>query len=202
MTHYVLILTLIAGIGVWPACARADIYKRVDKNGLISLTDHPQGPGYRLVIRTRKAWSPSRVGYHPGNRVRFRKAIDQAARRHGLNQALIDAVITAESGYDPDAISKAGAVGLMQLMPDTARAYGVDDPTDPYQNIDGGSRYLRYLLDQYQDVSLALAAYNAGETAVGRYRNRIPPFPETRRYVEKVMSLFRQILKTRSESES
>jgi soluble lytic murein transglycosylase-like protein len=117
--------------------------------------------------------------------------VDAAARRHGLNQALIDAVIVAESGYNHRAVSRAGAVGLMQLMPDTARAYGVSDREDPAQNVDGGSRYLRDLLARYLDLELALAAYNAGETAVERHGRRVPPYPETRDYVKKVLGLFR-----------
>lgn len=172
--------------------AAADIYRLIDQRGVIHLSDKPAGDDWKLIVRTRKAWSPDRVRPMPENRARFWPLVDAAARRHGLNQALIDAVITAESGYNPDALSTAGAMGLMQLMPETARAFGVDDPTDPAQNIEGATRYLRRLMDRYLNLELALAAYNAGETAVARFDNRIPPYPETRHYVSKVMRLFRQ----------
>lgn len=171
--------------------AAADIYRLIDEDGVIRLSDKPQGPGWRLVVRTRKGWDPERVRPIPENRTRFWPLVDAAAHRHGLNQALIDAVIVAESGYDHRAVSRAGAVGLMQLMPATALAYGVRDREDPAQNVDGGARYLRDLLTRYLDLELALAAYNAGETAVERHGRQIPPYPETQNYVSKVLTLFR-----------
>ena len=98
----------------------------------------------------------------------------------------------AESAYDPHAVSKAGAVGLMQLMPGTARRYGVTDRRDPRENLTGGVRYLRDLLIQFNDVVLALAAYNAGEFAVIEHGRRVPPYPETRAYVRKVLTFYRE----------
>ena len=100
-------------------------------------------------------------------------------------------MVTAESAYDPVAVSSAGAVGLMQLMPGTAERYGVRNRRDPRQNVLGGVRYLRDLLVQFDDLTLALAAYNAGENAVIRYGNRIPPYPETQNYVRKVLTFYR-----------
>jgi len=118
--------------------------------------------------------------------------IEPAAERHGLDSRLIAAVIWVESSGDPNAISRKGAKGLMQLMPETARAMGVADALDPEQNVAGGVRYLRQMLDRYDpDLGLALAAYNAGTSAVERHRG-IPPFSETRRYVRRVLDLFRQ----------
>ena len=104
-----------------------------------------------------------------------------------LEPALLHAVISAESAYNPQARSPKGARGLMQLMPDTARRFGVSDPDDPTENLHGGARYLRWLLDSFTDLRLALAAYNAGEGAVQRYGNAIPPYPETRTYVRRVI---------------
>lgn len=113
--------------------------------------------------------------------------IEAAALRHELDPSLLKGVIQAESGFRADAVSPAGARGLMQLMPATAAALGVADPSDPAQSIEGGARYLRQQLDRFGDVSLALAAYNAGPGTVARY-NGIPPYRETRNYVEKVLS--------------
>jgi len=118
--------------------------------------------------------------------------IEAAAQASQLEPALIHAVIAAESGYNPSALSPKGAVGLMQLMPQTAKRYSVTNPLDPLQNIQGGARYLRDLLRMFNnDLKLALAAYNAGENAVMKYGNRIPPFPETLAYVPRVLSYYR-----------
>lgn len=112
------------------------------------------------------------------------------ARMHGLPPELVHAVILAESRYDAGALSHKGAMGLMQLMPATARRYGVGDPWDPSDNIGGGVRYLRDLMGRYRDIDLVLAAYNAGEDAVARYGNQVPPFTETVVYVERVKAFY------------
>ena len=118
--------------------------------------------------------------------------VEQAAEDHRLDPALLLAVIHAESVFNPLAVSPKGAVGLMQLMPTTASRYGTGDLRDPRQNIQAGAAHLRYLLGRYGDVSLALAAYNAGEGAVERYGMRIPPYAETQDYVPRVLSLYRR----------
>ncbi|HYQ91475.1 MAG TPA: lytic transglycosylase domain-containing protein [Candidatus Competibacteraceae bacterium] len=124
------------------------------------------------------------------NRQRLTPAIQQVAVTYQLEPALLHAVIRAESGYDPKARSPKGAQGLMQLMPATAQRFGVSDPGDPTDNLQGGARYLRWLLDVFTDIRLALAAYNAGEGTVQRYGNAIPPYPETRTYVQRVLDFY------------
>jgi len=114
----------------------------------------------------------------------------EAARRHGLDPALVRAVVAVESGFQPQAVSPRGAQGLMQLMPATARELGVADPFDPAANLDGGSRYLRSLVARYDgDLGKALAAYNAGMGAVARHGG-VPPYAETRRYVQNVLGRY------------
>jgi soluble lytic murein transglycosylase-like protein len=119
--------------------------------------------------------------------------VNEVSRIYGLESALLHAVISVESRYNPKAVSPAGAAGLMQLMPHTAKRYGVTDALDPRQNLNGGARYLRDLLRLFNnDTSLALAAYNAGENAVKRHGNRIPPYRETQRYVPKVLAFYQR----------
>lgn len=123
---------------------------------------------------------------------RFAAIVERASRAHGVDEALVRAVIVAESSYDPDAISSAGASGLMQLMPETAKRYGVHDLFDPVQNVSGGVRCLRDLLTLFDgNVELALAAYNSGANAVIRAGNRVPPRPETIAFVPKVIDYYR-----------
>ena len=117
----------------------------------------------------------------------------RAAQAHRIPASLLHAIISAESGYNPEAVSRAGAVGLMQLMPATASRYGVKDRKDPIDSIRGGARYFRYLLDLFDnDIRLALAAYNAGENAVIKYGRRIPPYRETQNYVKRVLKFYEE----------
>jgi len=189
------LLGALCVLGVSPVSA--DVYKYVDKYGRVYLTDRPDHGGYKLLVKTWKGWHErpgSRLRLNvEANRKRYADPITDAARRYGLSTALLHAVITAESWYDAQAVSRAGAVGLMQLMPATAERYGVKDRTDPTSNIDGGSRYLRDLLAMFRnDLKLAVAAYNAGENAVIRHGYRIPPYAETQDYVRKVLDYYRQ----------
>jgi len=125
------------------------------------------------------------------NRQRYEAVVSQAAQRNEIDPALINSVIHQESGFDPHARSSAGAMGLMQLMPETAKALGVRDPFDPAQNVEGGTRLLRQLLDRYSGkLDLALAAYNAGLNAVDKYGG-VPPYEETQNYVRSILTSYR-----------
>jgi soluble lytic murein transglycosylase-like protein len=177
---------------------QADIYKYVDKHGRVILTDKPKSEQYKLLVKTWKGWEEkktSKVAYHQfgDNKKKYASTIDYYANRYRLPKSLLHAVITAESAYDPNAISRAGAVGLMQLMPETAKRYGVSNRRNPSDNVNGGTRYLRDLLKMFNNnVVLALAAYNAGEDAVKRHGNKVPPYKETRNYVKKVIAYYKE----------
>jgi soluble lytic murein transglycosylase-like protein len=180
--------------------AWADIYRYVDRNGLVHLSDRPGGPGWKLYWKSGKKAKARRgsSSYNAFklNRRKYAPLINDVALRYRLDRALIHAVVRAESAYNPNAKSRAGAVGLMQLMPGTAERYGVNDRYNPTANLTGGVRYLRDLLVQFDDVVLALAAYNAGENAVIKYGKKVPPYPETQTYVRRVLRFYREIRKS------
>jgi soluble lytic murein transglycosylase-like protein len=167
----------------------ADIYKFIDEDGVVHFTNVPTHGKFKLILKEK------RVEFRLGpNFEKYNATIMKAAEKHGVDYALVKAVIKAESNFNPMAISRVGARGLMQLMPGTAYALRVNDSFQPEDNIDGGVRYLRYLLDLYQgNIYLALAAYNAGEKAVYRYRG-VPPYPETRTYVKRVLRYHEQYI--------
>ena len=197
----------LPGLALFCACAalapaaHADIYGFVDENGTTHFSNMQLDSRYRLYKRD--PFSRPSVSYGNDGEAklpappahatrltgtRYASLIRDVAREEQVDPALLHAVITVESGYNPRAVSPKGAIGLMQLMPDTARRYSVSDIWDPVQNLRGGARYLRDLLEMFNDnLSLALAAYNAGEKAVIRYGHRIPPFAETRSYVPRVL---------------
>ena len=169
--------------------AAAQIYTRVNSNGVVEATNIPDGPGFRLTYVGKGTLIHSRGFLRRAYSGEFDPHIQAAAAVHGVSIDLVKAVIAVESEFDPFAVSSKGAQGLMQLMPFTARRFGVSDSFDARQNIFGGVRFLRFLLDTFQgDVALALAGYNAGENAVARFKG-IPPFKETRSYVQKIQAL-------------
>ena len=199
MIHMDKKICLIAALALYAAApsALADIYKYVDKYGHVTLTDTPRNSNYRRLVKTWKGWeeAKSRIELRDfdKNRRKHTPAIDHIARYYGLPTSLVHAVVAAESAYDANAVSRTGAVGLMQLMPETARRYGVGNRRNPADNLNGGTHYLSDLLHKYNyNLKLALAAYNAGESTVERYGNRIPPFEETREYIAKVISYYRE----------
>jgi len=178
---------LVLGCLVAAVPARATLYSFVDENGVTHFTNVPSDPRFRKVPGS----SPPPAGRSGSGSIaadKYETEIAQCPDDHGLHSALVKAVIKAESNYDNRAISRAGAQGLMQLMPATARLRNVENPFNPGQNIDGGVRHLKYLLRTFDgDTKLALAAYNAGENAVRKY-NGVPPYPETKNYVSTVLS--------------
>lgn len=182
---------LVATLG-WFACCGgvcfADIYKYVDEEGVIHLTNTPtdERMRYELIIREK------RILFRPGMDVqKYDQLIFQASEKYNVDKALIKAVIKAESNFNHKAVSPVGARGLMQLMPQTASFLNVADSFHPENNIEGGVRYLRYLLNLFNgNLSLAIAAYNAGEGAVARYQNSIPPYRETQTYVRRVLDYY------------
>ena len=184
------IVTGLTGLVVVVSVATADaqIYSWHTDDGTLVLSDQPQTSEATTVnvagadhIRTTRVVAPT---HEPA---RYDALIRHHAGQHGVRPELVRAVIQVESGFDPNARSAVGAMGLMQLMPKTALHLGVDHPFDPSQNIRGGIRYLGQLLTRYDgDETLALAAYNAGPGAVRRYGNQVPPCPETLGYLERV----------------
>ena len=191
-------LTLLSGM-LFVAPAAADIFRLVGKDGSVQYTNVPHDSRYTIYRRTdtnnavtETLTAPVRY-FGPDRRNRYEKQIEAAARANKIDPALVHAVISAESGYNPFARSRSGAAGLMQLMPATAKRYGAHNRLDPAQNIEAGVRYLRALMNLFDnDLKLTLAAYNAGENAVIRAGNRIPPYPETMNYVPLVLKYYNQ----------
>ena len=180
--------------------SESTVYTYSENDGSVSLSNVPTDRRYAVLVGSKgkepqilAAVSGFRGGVGSTSRGLYAGVIDRVASLYGLESELLHAVIAVESGYNPVARSKKGASGLMQLMPETARRYGVADAFDPEQNIDAGARYLRDLLQMFEgNVSLVLAAYNAGENAVARNQNRIPPYRETLEYVPKVLAHYRK----------
>lgn len=182
------IAALALGIALAAPCL-ADVYAYAGEDGTLHLSNVPDDARYALML----AETPE-AAETPANQRRYAPLIEETASATGMESALLHAVIAAESGYDAGAVSKKGAGGLMQLMPETARRYGVNDVHDPAENIRGGARYLKDLLRMFgNDLRLTLAAYNAGEGAVVRHGRRIPPYRETTAYVPKVLGLYRKL---------
>lgn len=168
--------------------ANADIYKYEDDEGVLHLTNMPSDPNARYVVVMRE----KRILFQPNLDVnKYDDLISKAADKFKLDSALIKAIIKAESNFNHKAVSPVGAQGLMQLMPKTASYLNVDDSFHPEKNIEGGARYLSYLMKTYRgNLPLALAAYNAGEKAVAKYNYNIPPYKETQNYVRRVLSFY------------
>jgi soluble lytic murein transglycosylase-like protein len=187
----VLLFVQVCLLGLVVCPAGADIYRYEDDDGIIHFTDAPTDRRFKVFMRDLKKDKQLRTKLQFASTVNpaeYDQIISSSAAKYGVNPSLIKAVIHAESGYNPNAVSRKGASGLMQLMPGTARSLKVSNCLDPKDNVEGGVKYLRFLLDTFRgDVSLAVAAYNAGLNKVARYGG-IPPYNETRTYVNRVLA--------------
>ena len=198
-TKVVMIGLLVTVPFVEVVCLRravADIYTYTDKKGVVHFSNTPTSPQYRLK------WREVHFDYKRLSSGVYDKLINDACIKHGVDPLLVKAIIKTESDFDPAAVSVKGAKGLMQLMPATAYDMGINDISDPENNIEGGVKYLKRLMGIFQsDLRLVVAAYNAGENAVIKYKS-IPPFKETREYVKKVfqhLKSYEQISPIRKE---
>jgi soluble lytic murein transglycosylase-like protein len=181
--------TLCLAFPVWTA--NSDIYRFKDENGVWHFTNIPSDPRYRIYIRTGKLKARNYI-------IKYDSIIEKASRQFNVDPCLIKAIIKAESSFEPDAVSESGAQGLMQLMPATANDMKVSNPLDPEENIFGGTKYLSLLLKRFKhDTRLAVAAYNIGATTVSNC-NCVPPIPQTRQFVERVMRYYTELKKKRN----
>jgi soluble lytic murein transglycosylase-like protein len=190
----ILIATLL---WVSAVAAHSHIYTYVDADGQRHYTDVPDNNRYRLLVLSPQDRTTSGDRYDSAllaKAGRYDSIIEKAALSASVEPNLLRAVIVVESGFNSRAVSKRGAMGLMQLMPATATRFGASNPYDPGENVHAGARYLKFLIDRFgQDVRLALAAYNAGEEAVNRNGGQIPPFAETMAYVPRVLKIYRML---------
>jgi soluble lytic murein transglycosylase-like protein len=190
----ILIAALLTASGV---AAHPQIYTYVDADGMRHYTDVPDNNRYRLLVLSPHDRTESGDRYDAmllAKAGRYDSIIENAALSASVEPNLLRAVIVVESGFNSRAVSKRGAVGLMQLMPATASRFGVSNRYDPRENIHGGAQYLKFLINRFgQDVRLALAAYNAGEEAVERNGGQIPPFTETMAYVPRVLRIYQML---------
>jgi soluble lytic murein transglycosylase-like protein len=184
------LLLLAAGTQAQPV-----LFQFRDVDGVVHLANHRLDDRYQPLLlsssRTAQPHADPDTVTRPARVSALTPLVEAAAAEHGLDAKLLHAIIEVESGYDPTAVSPKGAIGLMQIMPATGMRFGASDLYDPGQNLTAGARYLKTLLTRFGgDLSLSIAAYNAGEGAVARYRNTVPPFAETRDYVTKVMARY------------
>jgi len=166
---------------------QADIYRYIDENGVMHFTNTPTSSIQKFKIYLKE--KPGAIQqYHSSEK--YDNLISDASERHGVSFPLLKAIIKAESDFDPHVVSKKGATGLMQIMPQNFKPLGIRDPFDPWQNINAGALYFKQMYDRFKGkLALSLAAYNAGPTAVDRYKT-IPPYEETEEYVRRVMKYY------------
>ena len=224
LNHHHSLLALVLTLSLLsPIVAVADVYESIDEEAISHYSDTPTNDSYVLILKSElsiteaKANNPLNTASNTDNSPdalstintrsiqvppQLQAQIAQSAQNNQLDSELIHAVMHVESAYHSKAQSQKGAQGLMQLMPATASRLGVKNTYDSAQNIEGGAKYLKQLLTLFNnDISLALAAYNAGENAVIKYGNKIPPYKETQAYVPKVLSVYKALMKQRERSE-
>lgn len=214
MLHGTFTFGLVLALGAAVSVCRADIYAYTDHSGTTHFTDHPNDPRYTLILHTplapgidtpgAQSMDAKRASAWLARSVQYDAAISRAAGEAKVRPELVRAVIVVESGFNPRAVSRRGAIGLMQLLPSTARRYGAFNAFDPEQNIHAGARYLAQLIARYggEKLDLVLAAYNAGEDAVEKYGRHIPPFKETQAYVPNVLRMYNALRAQTAGSEA
>ena len=191
------IAVLMLAVCAAPGFARADVYSFTDANGVTHFSNVPTDSRFTLLIAAPSTDAPAKAGRIDwlARSAQYDGVIRGAAKEATIQAALVRAVIVVESGFNPRAVSKKGAIGLMQLQPATAKRYGVKNIFDPEQNVRAGAHYLSYLLTRFHsNLELALAAYNAGEDAVERYGRHVPPYRETLAYVPSVMRVYQRLM--------
>ncbi len=185
---FILRVLLVVFLSV--AASEADIYRYVDDSGVACYTDTPADKKAERIIKTAPSVIPKDAGSSSAQRDFYSIVMDKASK-YEIDPSLVHAVIKTESNGNPSAVSRKGAMGLMQLMPKTASDLEVRNPFDPEENVDGGTRYLKSLIEKFRgDLTLALAAYNAGPKTVEK-RGCVPEISETKQYVKKVLSLYK-----------
>ena len=187
---YYLLTVIFVFVFSAAVCVHADIYMYIDADGVMHFTNAPTASDrdYRVYIRERSSYRPS--AFYSSDK--YDDLISQASKQYGVDSLLVKAIIKAESDFDPKAVSRKGAMGLMQIMPENFQHLDIENPFDPQENIMGGTRYFRYLYDRFDGkLALSLAAYNAGPTAVDSYNKTIPPYRETEQYVQRVLAYYR-----------
>jgi soluble lytic murein transglycosylase len=177
---YTLILLISADL-----TAHGDIYRYIDENGVMHFTNTPTSSNQKFKLFLREKPKTS-LRY---STKKYDDIIANASQQYGVAFPLLKAIIKAESGFDPRAVSKKGAKGLMQIMPQNFKLLGIEDPFDPSQNIHAGARYFKQMYDRFGKLALSLAAYNAGPDAVARYKT-VPPYEETEEYVKRVLKFY------------
>jgi soluble lytic murein transglycosylase len=182
-------LSLLVACGLFliilvPAHLPADIYSYVDKDGVQHFSNVPVDPRFQF----KEAEKP-RIYIYEDNQRKYDTMLFDVAKKYQLDPKLLKAIVQIESDFNPNAISEDGAMGLMQLMPEKARELNVSNAFNPRENVEAGARYFSWLLRKYGDITMALAAYNAGEEAVATYQG-VPPYPETQEYIQKVQARY------------